>query len=129
MKMKSNWRQMEKLGQIFSEQRRTRRKSGGPVREFPPQPVGSSEVPNLLLRKELCQPLTTFTNHQALGRASSGKLQQKSRRKELEKTCLLSSHRPYQAAYWRSSTAPVRRAFFEARGHTYPRTAQEGLSS
>ena len=26
----------EKLGQIFSEQRRTRRKSGGPVREFPP---------------------------------------------------------------------------------------------
>ena len=101
--------QTEKQGQIFSEQRRTRRKSGGPVREFPPQPVGSSEVRNLLLRRELCQPLTTFwTNHQALGRASSGRLQQKSRRRELQETCnpgglgggctLLSNHRPYQAA-------------------------------
>ena len=90
MPLKSNWRQTQKLGQIISEQRRTRKKSGGPVREFLPQPVGSSEVGNLLLRRESCH-LTTFwtiTKH-------SDALQETRNPGGLGGGCaLLSSHRP-----------------------------------
>ena len=121
------------MGQIFSAQRRTRRKSGGPVREFPPQPVGSSEVCNHLLRRELCQPLTTFTNHQALGRASSGRLHQKSRRRELQEirnpeglgsvVCLTQQPPPVPGCVtvkFHSACAP---RLLRGHGRTYPHTA------
>ena len=39
MPLKFNWRQTENLEQIFSDQRRTRRESGDPVREFSLQPI------------------------------------------------------------------------------------------